>query len=141
MTGLGFLEILSIMDGNCLNYLVQIRSSHAGKCQQCHIWGGTIIQWQETDIFEKNYYCMCMGLLLACVFVYHEHIVPRRPEVGFGFPETVVKNSCELPCRRWESNSHPLEEEQSSFPLSHVSSPMKLPNGNFIFNRFFLSFL
>lgn len=40
---------------------------------------------------------MSIGVLPACVSVYHRHTVPRRSKEGIGFPETGVMGCCKLP--------------------------------------------
>jgi hypothetical protein len=38
-------------------------------------------------------------------------LVPTETREGIGVSKTVVTDSCELPCRCWESNLDPLEEQ------------------------------
>lgn len=52
---------------------------------------------------------MCVGVLLACMFVHHMHV--RCPEVGRSLVPGVI-DSCELPEKYWELNPSPLEEQQ-----------------------------
>lgn len=62
-------------------------------------------------VFKKVYfYCMCMTVLSACVYVDHIHALCQwRPEKGGRSPETGVTNACE-PYRGWDRNLGPLQD-------------------------------
>lgn len=76
-----------------------------------------------------------MGGLIACVYLNHKHAVRGRPEEDVGSPGTVVTNICEPSCGCWES-SPTLWKSSRIRNRSHLSGPMKLLNGNFIFSGF-----
>lgn len=44
---------------------------------------------------------------------------PQKPEEGARFPRTVVSDDCEMPCRCWEMNLRPLQQQ-------YVVQPHKL---------------
>jgi hypothetical protein len=44
------------------------------------------------------FYCMCMSILLACMYAHHMHArCLRRSERGTSFPGTGIIDGCELP--------------------------------------------
>lgn len=48
---------------------------------------------------------LCLSLPTTCVQC------PQQSEEGGVSPETVVTDAFELPCKDWESNQGPLEEQ------------------------------
>lgn len=90
---------------------------------------------RDFGFFEKKYYFMCMGGLIECVYLNHKHAVRGRPEEDVGSPGTVVTNICEPSCGCWESTPT-LWKSSRIRNRSHLSGPMKLLNGNFIFSGF-----
>ena len=68
-----------------------------------------------------------MGILHSCMSVCHVQAKPTEVRRGIGSPGTGVRDSCELPCRCWESSLGSLEEQglfQCSLLRSHFSSPI-----------------
>ena len=61
--------------------------------------------------------CVCMGVLPACVSVYHVCVwyyvcdPQKRSEVGVGASGIVVMGSCEPSCGFWELSLGSLQEE------------------------------
>ena len=51
-----------------------------------------------------------MGVLPACISVYHMHAVPIRPEENFGFAAIEVTNGYKPPRGYWDSNLSPLKK-------------------------------
>lgn len=73
------------------------------------------------------YVCECFTFIYAC----GTHIFARclwRSEEGVRSPAAVVIDFHELQCRFWESDLHPLEEQQVLLRVSHLSSPSFLPS-------------
>ena len=48
---------------------------------------------------------------------------------GVRNPGTGVIDACELPCRYWELNPDPLEDEPVLLLLNHLSEPIFLSGG------------
>lgn len=63
--------------------------------------------FQEGFIY---FYCMCVGVWLACVSVYMLAWWPQRPEEGIGSSGTRVTDGSLLLCLLWDSNPDPLLE-------------------------------
>jgi hypothetical protein len=62
----------------------------------------------KTDLFDL----VCVRAP-ACVYVYRMHTwCLGSPEEGTRSPRTVLTDGRELPCRYWELNSSPLQEQQ-----------------------------
>jgi hypothetical protein len=60
----------------------------------------------------KNNYFMCLGVLLACISVYHLCArSPERTEKSIRLPGTGIPESHETPCGGWEVNSGLLQEQ------------------------------
>ena len=54
---------------------------------------------------------MCAGVVCACMYVYHMHVLLMEAKIGFIFPITGAIDCCELACRSWEQNHlGPLKE-------------------------------
>lgn len=62
------------------------------------------------DVFPKY---MC---------VHHVRAVSTESEKGIGASGTRASSGCELPCRCWEPNPGPMEEQVL---LSHLSRPLE----------------
>jgi hypothetical protein len=59
---------------------------------------------------------MAVSVLFTCISMYHMHSwYPWRPEEGIGFSRTEVTEGYELPCRCWELNLGPLQEQPVLF--------------------------
>lgn len=59
--------------------------------------------------FLKTFLFICMPVSPACISVYNVHV--WKPGEDTGSPGTEVTSGCELPCRCWELNLGPLEEQ------------------------------
>ena len=56
-----------------------------------------------------------MGILHVCMYVHHMCAwCQRRSEEGIRSPGTGVMDSCEAPCRFWESNPVPPKNSKYS---------------------------
>lgn len=64
-----------------------------------------------------------VGVLSACVHHVHAQCLQRSKE-DIESPGTGVTVACEAPCRGWESNPGPLQEQKCSKTLNHhLSAP------------------
>lgn len=61
--------------------------------------------------------CVCMSVYHLCAQC------PLRPEKGKNALGTGVEDSCEMPCRYWESSPDSLEEH----PVLLIAKPFILP--------------
>lgn len=73
---------------------------------------GSIGMSEHFNIFKFKFYFMCMGLLPACIFVYHIWTwCPGMTEEGVGSPGTEVTESYEMSHPCLEQTLCPLEEQ------------------------------
>ena len=65
-----------------------------------------------------NFYFMYMGVLPACIFVNHMHVVPKEARRGCGIPRTVVTEAAS------HSVGLPLEEQPEVLTYEPPISPV-----------------
>lgn len=58
-----------------------------------------------------------MGVLPACMSVYHLHTISTETEEGAGSLDTEVIGFCEQSCGGWESNPGPLKQQPGLLTL------------------------
>lgn len=63
---------------------------------------------------------MFINVLLECISVHNVFVVSAEATENIGSPGTRATDACEQPCRWWEFNLDPLEEQ--TFLLPNVSS-------------------
>lgn len=68
---------------------------------------------------------LCMSVSPAWVYAQHAFVVPQNPEEGVRCPGTGVTDSCEPPCRSWEVNPGPPQEQ----PGVLTTEPSLRPQG------------
>lgn len=74
--------------------------------------------------FQKRCLFLHMGISVLLVFVCIYHMYGScRPKEGVVSPVTGVMNNCEPPCRCWQSNLGPLEEQ----PVVLITEPFLQP--------------
>lgn len=63
------------------------------------------------SFFHKIFF-MCVGILSACMYVYHVHTVPLEARKSVRSHGTEVTYTCKPPCGYWDPNLNPRDEQQ-----------------------------
>lgn len=91
------------------------------------MWGGVGCPVRfifQINIIPKVLFNVCS--CFACMYAFAPSTVPTRSEEGIDPLQLEFTESCEPPYGCWELSSGPLEEQQLSYPLSHLSTNLFL---------------